>query len=96
MAHPFSHTLAGQAPHPFRPPAGSAAASCYASLIARPVAEAQRSLTLRLPLRLGAARRRLTSQAAPLGHPLASLLPPHFAGATHANSTWQATPLSVG
>ena len=47
------------------------------------------------PLRLIATRRRLTSQAGPLGHPPASLLPPHFAGATHANSTWQATPLSV-
>jgi len=47
----------------FRTPAGSAAASCYAAFIARPLADAQRSITLRLPLRLIAARRRLTPQA---------------------------------
>ena len=73
-----------------------AAASCSATFIARPPAQAQRSLTLRLPLRLIPARRRLTSQARPLAQPPDSLHPPHFAGAKHANWTWQATALSVG
>ena len=50
--------------HPtFRTPAGSAAASCYAAFIARPPTQAQRPLTLRLPLRLIGARRRLTPRA---------------------------------
>jgi hypothetical protein len=79
----------------FRTPAGSAAASCYAFVNARPVAEAQRPLSLRLHLRLIAARRRLASQARPLGHPPALLHPPHFGGPTHANSTWHATALSM-
>ena len=54
-----------RARHPptFRTPAGSAAASCYAASTARPSAEAQRPLTLRLPRRLIAARRRPTPRA---------------------------------
>jgi hypothetical protein len=94
LPHSTAIWRATQAPT-FRTPAGSAAASCYAAFIARRSADAQRFLTLRLPLRLIAARR-LASQAAPLGHSPHSLHLPHPAGATHANSTWQATALSIG
>jgi hypothetical protein len=51
-AFSLSRNLAGKASPTFGTPAGSAAASCYASVNARPVAEAQRSPTLRLPVRL--------------------------------------------
>jgi len=62
-AHSFSRIPAGQPPRPNRPPAESASATCYASFIARPPADAQRPITLRLPLRLITARRRLTPRA---------------------------------
>jgi len=61
--HPFSRNSAGRTPPTFRTPAGSAAASCYAAFTARPSADAQRSITLRLPRRLIAARRRPTPRA---------------------------------
>ena len=77
------------------PPA--AMVSCSELLCVRERQAGGRSATVphsQTPGAASAARRRLTSQARPLGQPPASLLPPHFAGAAHANSTWQAMALS--
>jgi len=75
--------------------ARSAAASCYASFNVRPVAHAGRTLPLTAPLRLQPLAAAWLRKHGLLATLPASLLPLHFAGATHANSTWHATALSM-
>ena len=72
--------------------------SCSELLCVRERQAGGRSATVphsQTPGAASAARRRLASQAGPLGRPPDSLHLPHLTGATHANSTWQATPLSI-